>query len=321
MKKKGFLFIIPLVLILVSLWFTSGIYTLKSDGGERAVLTQFGRYVKTVEEAGLHWHLPYPIQKVEIVKCDVLRTIELGYRSNQGGSGNTNSSYNVVPEEALMITGDENLVNTESVIQFRIVNVKDYVFNVNNTLDTLKMAAESSVRRVVANHKLDDVLTDQKDIIQFEIKEDLQNICDEYAMGISITNIQLQSVYAPLEVEEAFNDVIMAREDMNRYINEAKKEVNEIVPAAEAKVQEIMNEANAYKEKRISEAKGDVENFKQVYEKYMLGKEVTRIRMYLETMQEVLPKAKIYFMNDNGDTLRFLPLEGNNGSGSVKVDE
>lgn len=320
MKKKGFLFLIPLIVILVGFWLMSGIYTLKSDGGERAVLTQFGRYVKTVEEAGLHWHLPYPIQSVEIVKCDVLRTIELGYRTNQVGSGNVNSSFNVVPEEALMITGDENLVNAESVIQFKIVNVKDYVFNVSNALDTLKMAAESSVRRVVANHMLDDVLTDQKDIIQFEIKEDLQNICNEYELGISITNIQLQSVYAPLEVEEAFNDVIMAREDMNRYINEAKKEANEIVPAAEATVQEIMNEAIAYKEKRISEAKGDVENFKQVYDKYVLGKEVTRIRMYLETMQEVLPKAKIYFMNDNGDTLRFLPLEGND-SGSVKVDE
>lgn len=320
MKKKGFLFIIPLVLILVALWFVSGIYTLKSDGGERAVLTQFGRYVKTVDEAGLHWHLPYPIQSVEIVKCDILRTIELGYRSAQAGTGNANATYNIVPEEALMITGDENLVNAESVIQFRISNVKDYLFNVSDTLTTLKMAAESSVRRVVANHKLDDVLTDQKDIIQSKIKENLQEICNEYKMGITITNVQLQSVYAPKEVEDAFNDVIMAREDMNRYINEAKKEANEIVPAAEATVQEILNEANAYKEKRISEAKGDVENFKQVYERYVLGKEVTRIRMYLETMQEVLPKAKIYIMNDKGDTLRFLPLEGNNDSKSVNVD-
>lgn len=317
MKKIGLKLLIPVIVLIVGLWCLTGIYTLKSDGGERAVLTQFGRYYDTIEEAGLHWHLPYPIQRVEIVKTETLRTIELGFRTQEVGSNASTSSFNDVPQEALMITGDENLVNAETVIQYRISNVKDFVFNVNDVFNTLKMASESSVRRVVANHKLDDVLTDQKDIIQNEIKEDLQNICNEYEMGVTIKNVALQMVYAPVEVEEAFNDVIKAREDMNRFINEANREANEIVPAAEAKVQEMLNEANAYKEKRISEAKGDVENFKQVYENYVLGPKVTRIRMYLETMQEVLPKAKIYIMHDSGDTLRFLPLEG----GAVNVEE
>ncbi len=317
MKKIGLRLFIPLVVILVGIWCLTGVYTLKSDGGERAVLTQFGRYADTIEEAGLHWHLPYPIQKVEIVKTETLRTIELGFRTQDVGSNNSNSTFNEIPEEALMITGDENLVNAETVIQYRISNVRDFVFNVNDAFNTLKMASESSVRRVVANHKLDDVLTDQKDIIQSEIKEDLQNICNEYQMGISIKNVALQMVYAPVEVEDAFNDVIKAREDMNRFINEANRESNEIVPAAEARVQEILNEANAYKEKRISESKGDVENFTQVYKNFELGPEVTRIRMYFETMQEILPKAKIYIMNDSGNTLRFLPLEG----GTVNIGE
>lgn len=316
MKKLGLKLLIPLVAILAGIWCLTGVYTLKSDGGEKAVLTQFGRYVDTIEEAGLHWHLPYPIQKVEIVKTETLRTIELGFRTQNIGDNTTTSTFSDIPSEALMITGDESLVNAETVIQYRISNVKDFVFNVSDAIDTLKMAAESSVRRVVANHKLDDVLTDQKDIIQSEIKEDLQSICNEYQMGISIKNVALQAVYAPVEVEDAFNDVIKAREDMNRYINEAKREANEIVPAAEAKVQEMLNEANAYKEKRISEAKGDVENFTQVYKNYQLGPQVTRIRMYLETMQEVLPNAKIYIMNDSGNTLRFLPLEG-----GISVDE
>jgi membrane protease subunit HflK len=317
MKKLGLKLLIPLVVILVGIWCLTGVYTLKSDGGEKAVLTQFGRYVDTIEEAGLHWHLPYPIQKVEIVKTETLRTIELGFRTQNIGDNTTTSTFSDIPSEALMITGDESLVNAETVIQYRISNVKDFVFNVDDVFNTLKMAAESSVRRVVANHKLDNVLTDQKDKIQSEIKEDLQNICNEYQMGISIKNVALQAVYAPVEVEDAFNDVIKAREDMNRYINEAKKEANEIVPAAEARVQEILNEANAYKEKRISEAKGDVENFTQVYKNFELGPDVTRTRMYLETMQEVLPKAKIYIMNDSGNTLRFLPLEG----GTVNVGE
>lgn len=317
MKKIGLKLLIPLVVLLVGLWCLTGIYTLKTDGGERAVLTLFGRYVDTIEEAGLHWHLPYPIQNVEIVKTETLRTIELGFRTQNVGGSTSNSTFNEVPQEALMITGDENLVNAETVIQYRISNVKNFVFNVNDAFNTLKMSAESSVRRVVANHRLDDVLTDQKDIIQNEIKEDLQNTCNEYQLGVSIKNVALQMVYAPVEVEDAFNDVIKAREDMNRFINEANREANEIVPAAEAKVQEILNEANAYKEKRISEAKGDVENFSQVFKNYELGPDVTRIRMYLETMQEVLPKAKIYIMNDSGNTLRFLPLEG----GAINVEE
>lgn len=310
MKKLGLKYLIPVIVVIVGLWLLTGVYTIKSDGGERAVLTQFGQFVKTVEKAGLNWHLPYPIQAVEIIKGDVLRTLEMGYRTQQVGTNlGAKSSYVSVPEESLMITGDENLVHTESVIQFRIINVKDYVFNVDQALETLKMAAESSIRRVVANHKLNDVLTDQKDVIQMEIREDLQNICNGYKLGIDITKIALQAVYAPPEVQESFDDVIKAREDMSRFINEAQKKANEILPASEAKAQEILNEASAYKQKRIAESKGDVQNFKQVLAKYILGPEVTRTRMYLETMQEVLPKAKIYIMNDSGDTLRFLPLE------------
>lgn len=310
MKKLGLKYLIPILIVVIGLWFLTGFYTIKTDGGERGVLTRFGGYVKTVEEAGLRWHLPYPIENVEIVKCDVLRTLEIGYRTQQVGDVTQPSAYMSVPEESLMITGDENLVHTETVIQFRVNNAFDYAFNVDDALNTLKIAAESSIRRVVANHKLNDVLTDQKDIIQSEIREDLQNICNEYELGIDISKVALQSVYAPPEVEEAFNDVIKAREDMNRFINEAQKEANEIVPAAEAKAQEILNQANAYREKRIAEAKGDVENFKQVLANYVLGPQVTRTRMYLETMQEILPKARIFIMNDGGETLRFLPIDG-----------
>jgi len=313
MKKLGLKYFIPALLLVLGIWLMTGFYTLSTDGGEQAVILRFGRHVRTVEEAGLKWHLPYPIEKAEIVKCDVIRSLELGYRTQQTGGHQT--TYAAVPEESLMITGDENLVHTESVIQYRIKNVADYLFRVRQAPETLKIAAESSVRRVVANHELDHVLTDQKDAIQNEIREDLQAICDEYGLGVEIIKVALQDVYAPDEVADAFTDVIKAREDMNRYINEAQKQANEIVPAAEAKRQEILNEANAYKEKRIAEAKGDVENFRQVLARYSLGPEVTRTRMYLETMQEVLPKAKIYIMKDGGELMKFMPLDsGTQGS-------
>ena len=316
MKLFKVKYVMPIIIIIVVLANFSGIYTLKTESGEKAVLTRFGKYIKTVEEAGLHWHIPL-FEKVEIVKCDIVMSIELGYRS-QGLGDSHNPEYYSVPEESLMITGDENLVHAETAIQYRVSNAHDFVFNVENPIVDLKIAAESSVRRVVANHKLDDVLTDQKAMIQGEIREDLQNICNEYQLGIEITKVSLQAVYAPSEVQGAFEDVIKAREDMNRFINEAKKEANEILPAAEATASEMINKANAYKEKRISEARGDVENFKQILKNYSLGPKVTRSRMYLETMQKILPKAKIYIMNDNGDTMRFLPLEGNSASKVLK---
>ena len=280
--KKLHLSIVTLVLVLlavVGIWLASGFYTLKADGGEQAVVLRFGAYVRTDEQAGLKWHLPYPIETVEIIRADVVRTLEIGYRTDSVGGSNEQSRFSTIPEEALMITGDENLVNTETVIQYRIKNIHDFVFNVEDPISSLRIVSESAIRRIVAFYTLDDVLTDQKELIQSEIREDLQAICDIYGLGVDITKVALQAVYAPEEVTEAFDDVIKAREDKARYINEANKTSNEILPAAQGKAQEILNEAQSYKEKRTAEARGDVENFKQVYQRYVLGKEVTRTRM------------------------------------------
>jgi membrane protease subunit HflK len=312
--KKLHLSIVTLVLVLlvaIGLWLASGVYTLKADGGEQAVVLRFGQYVRTDEIAGLKWHMPYPIETVEIVKADVVRTLEIGYRTDSVGGSNTEQSrFTTIPEEALMITGDENLVNTETVIQYRIKNVHDFIFNVQEPLGSVRIVSESAIRRVVAAHTLDDVLTDQKEMIQSEIREDLQSICELYGLGVDITKVALQAVYAPEEVSDAFDDVIKAREDKARFINEANKTSNEILPAAQGKAQEILNEAQSYKEKRIAEARGDVENFKQVYQRYVLGKEVTRTRLYLEVMEQVLPGAKVYVMDEGGNTLKYLQLDG-----------
>ncbi len=310
MKKLSKSMFLLLILVIAGIWLASGIYTIKSDGGEQAVITRFGRFADIKTDAGLKWHLPAPIERHEIIKSDVLRSMEIGYITTSIGNTVRQSQTEAKPREALMITGDENLVNTETVIQYKISNVKDFLFNVEHPEQTLRIAAESSIRRVVANHTMDHVLTDQKEMIQSEILQDLQAICDLYQVGVRIHQVALQAVYAPKDVEEAFNDVIKAREDRSRYINEARKSRNEIVPAAEGKAAEMLNQANAYKEKRISEAKGDVENFSQVLKNYVLGKDVTRTRMYLETMQDVLPDAKIFIMDNDGNTLKFLPIDG-----------
>lgn len=310
MKKLSKSIILLLLLVIAGFWLGTGVYTLKADGGEQAVITRFGKFVRIETVAGLKWHWPAPIEKAEIIKSEERRSMTFGYSTVRAGDINRPAQYNTDPYEALMITGDENLVNTETVVQYQVANIKDYLFNVYNPENTLRSAAESSIRRVVANHTMDDVLTYQKELIQTEIKQDLQDVCNSYGLGIQINEVSLQAVYAPAEVEEAFNDVIKAREDKSRYINEANKSRNEIVPAAEGNAAEMLNEANAYKEKRIAEARGDVENFKQVLNNYELGKEVTRTRMYLETMREVLPNARIYIMDNDGNTLKFLPIDG-----------
>lgn len=309
MKKFSKSILLLLLLIVTGIWLGTGFYTLKSDGGEQAAITRFGKLIRVETEAGLKWHWPAPIEKAEIIKSDSLRSMTFGYSTVQAGDVGKQAQFRADPYEALMITGDENLVNTETVVQYRITNIKDYLFKVNNPEASLRMAAEASIRRAVASYTMDDVLTYQKELIQTEIKQELQEVCNFYGLGIHISEVSLQAVYAPAEVEEAFNDVLKAREDKNRYVNEANKSRNEIVPQAEGNAAEMLNEANAYKEKRIAEARGDVENFSQVLNNYELGKEVTRTRMYLETMREVLPSAKIYIMDSSDNILKFLPMD------------
>ena len=311
MSKNIFKYSLIFVLaVILGLWLLTGIYTIQS--GEEAVQLRFGQHIATIREPGLHWHIPAPVDRVEIVNVNEARRIEFGFKTVKEGSTKETAAYKGVPIQSLMITSDENLVNVETAIQYRITSIEDYLFNVDDQKGTLEIASESAIRRVVANHVLDDVLTDNKFGIQQEIKDDLQAICNSYEMGISITAVQLQDVNPPQEVDVAFKDVSNAREDKNSYINEAESYANEVIPKARGKAAEMLNQAEAFKEKRIAEAKGDVANFVQILEKYQLGKEVTKKRMYLETLEEVLPGIEKYIVDGGGNTIKFLPLEQSN---------
>jgi len=301
--------IIALFIILAALvWLSTGFYTVKS--GEEAVVLRFGKHNKTVSKAGLNWHLPAPIESVSKVNIMEVKRFEIGYKTLKEGSPYEYPVYgDVSAEESLMLTGDENLVHVEAAVQYKINNAVDYLFNVSNKDKTLKTAAESAIRRVVANHILDEVLTENRSEIQREIKEDLQEICNQYRMGIYIVDVSLQDVYPPEEVDQAFKDVANAREDRNSYINEAESYRNEVIPKARANAATMINNAMAYKEKRIAEAKGDVANFLQILEEYQRGKEVTRVRMYLEVMEEILPGIEKYIVGSDGNLIKFLPLE------------
>ena len=306
---------VTLIVIVLLIWLATGFYTVDSEGGEAAVVLRFGSHVSTVYDAGLHWHLPSPIETVEKERLKEIRTIELGYRTTKVGSASEYSEYQIVPSEARMLTQDENLVDVETVIQYEIVDIEAYVFNVDDQEGTMTISAESAIRRVVANHLLDEVLTDNKSTIQSEILTDLQATVDLYDMGVQINNVVLQDVAAPEEVDAAFKDVANAREDKASYINEAETYANEILPKARGNAAEAVNQAEAYKEKRISEAKGDVANFLAVLEKYELGEEVTRTRMYIETMEQILPGMSKYIVPADDGTIKFLPLDGSNVMG------
>lgn len=294
------------VLIAIGLVSSSGIYMLQD--GEKAVITRFGAYLKTEETGGLKWKVPFIDQRY-IVNTDQVRRLEFGYRTVEEGTSYSQARYEDIVGDSLMITGDENLVHVTASIQYSITSIRDYLFNVDDQQGTLQIVAVSAIRRSVANNTLNDVLTDNKSGIMQEIRTDLQAICDTYGLGVRIIEVALQDVNPPEEVDDAFKDITRAQLDKEAKINEATSYENKIIPEAKGQASRLISEAEAYREDRINRAKGDVANFEQIYSRYVNSKEVTRTRLYLETMAEVLKDAEIYITQEDGNTLKFLPLQ------------
>ncbi|MDN5305266.1 MAG: modulator of FtsH protease HflK [Fusobacteriaceae bacterium] len=292
MKKLGFLSVI----IVLALYLATGIYTVGPD--EKAVVLTFGKYTKE-SNPGLNWYFPAPIGKVIKVKTTKVYREEIGFRTIDPGPP---AKYQDKRTESLMLTGDENIVEIDFTVQYKINNVKKFLFNVKNQRKLVYDAAQASLRTVVGNTTLENILTVGKGEVQSQTQEKLQKLLDIYDSGISIVNIQLQDVQPPQEVLDAFKDVASAREDKVRYINEANGYSNDILPKARGEAEKLINEALAYKEKRIKEAEGDVARFLQLYEKYQLGKEVTKTRLYLETLEKVMPNVDKTIIDKNLDS-------------------
>lgn len=287
-----------IIAVIAIILIATNIYFLKSN--EEAVITLFGKHVRTEKEAGMKFKIPL-IEKKIIVDVAGIRRMEFGYRS---------TSNEDVLVEARMLTADENLVIADWTIMYKINDSYKYLFNVDEQESSLRTITEATYRRVVASHSLDDILTDKKETIQFEIRESLQKICDKYDFGISITAIQLQDAMPPDPVKAAFLEVASAKEDKNAKINEAKKYENEKLPVARGEAQQLLNLAEGYKQQRINEAKGDAARFLSIQKEYASNPDVTKTRLYLEAIKTILPQVKeIYIMNDNGEVLKFLPLD------------
>ena len=292
--------------IIVVIWLVSGIYIIRPD--EEGLVKRFGKYTYSTKP-GPHYHLPWPFESVSKVQITKVRRLEVGFRTISVGPP---ARYRAVPRESLMLTGDENIVDMQFIVQYKIKNAVNFQFNVKDAENTVKKAAEAAMRDVVGKNKIDDALTVGKYQMQQDTKKLLQVILDEYKTGISVEAVQFQDVHPPKEVVAAFKDVASAKEDKIRFVNEAEGYRNDILPKAKGKASQIVNEALAYKEAKIKRAEGDVSRFTQILKEYRKAKDVTKKRLYLEMMEEVLTGIGKVIIDGkhSGNILPLLPLKG-----------
>ncbi|WP_029898754.1 FtsH protease activity modulator HflK [Desulfohalovibrio reitneri] len=299
-----------IILLVIIVWALTGIYIVEPD--ETGVVLRFGEFSRYTT-SGPHYHLPYPIERVYTPKVTQVQSIEVGFRTPGRSTGNYNpSNARLVPDESLMLTGDENIINVQFIVQFKIKDAMNYLFNVVNPTETVHNAAEAAMREVIGKNKIDSALTAGKLQIQQECQLLLQEILDRYKVGLHVLSVQLQDVHPPDEVVDAFKDVASAREDRSRIINEAEAYSNDILPKARGQAAAIVNEAQAYKESEVLGAKAGAARFEAVLEEYVKAPDVTRKRYFIETMEDILSKdgAKKMILSDEAAkrALPYLPL-------------
>lgn len=293
-----------LAIVVVGLWVASGFYVV--DQSEQGVELRFGKF-QEVKPAGLRWHMPYPIELVEIVNVQQVRTVEVGYRTRDGASQLT-----LVPREALMLTADENIIDIQFAVQYNIRDPRDLLFKVSEPADqVVRQATESAVREIVGRSSMDFVITGGRAEIAFETRELLQTILDRYQTGITVRAVEMQNAQPPAEVKDAFDDAVRAREDEERLKNEAEAYANDIIPKSRGAAARIVQEAEAYKESVIATSQGEASRFLQVLEEYNLAPGVTRDRLYLEAMEEVLSRSTKLMVDQgsNSNNVMYLPLD------------
>lgn len=302
----------------VVLWLLSGIYIINPD--EQGIVLRFGKYVRTVEP-GPHYHLPFPIETVYKPQVTQVLRGEVGFRSLGQGKTFQQGQVRTMPQEASMLTGDENIVNVQFSVQYKIKDPVEYLFNVTNQAAVVRNAAEAAMREVIGKSQIDSALTDGKLKIQNDATELLQNILNRYEVGVQVIAVQLQDVHPPQDVIDAFKDVASAREDKSRIINEAEAYRNELLPVARGQAAEMINKAEAYKATRIQNAEGGAQRFLSVLTEYEKAKDVTKKRLYYEAMEDILTNAqeKIILPKGTADkVLPFLPLDQTRGTTAGK---
>jgi len=288
--------------IVVLVWLASGIYIV--DAGKQGVVLRFGAFSE-VTAPGPHWRIPYPVEQVEVVDVEQRRFVEIGYRSGAAGQ-----AVVAVPREALMLTEDENIVNIQLAVQYQVSDPRQYLFDVRDPDGVLKQVAESAIREVIGKSEMDFVLKEGRAQVVADIKSLMQKTLDAYKAGLLVSDVNLQDAQPPEEVQAAFSDAIKAREDKERLKNEAEAYSNDVIPRARGAAARQIQEANGYKESLIAKAEGEASRFSQLLGEYKKAPEVTRKRLYLETMESVLGKSsKVLVDSKNASNLMYLPID------------
>jgi len=294
------------LIILVIIWVASGLYRVLPD--EQGVVLRFGKFVNTTQP-GLNYHIPYPIETALTPKVTKVNRIDVGFRTGSD-TGFSSAGIADVPEESLMLTGDENIVNIDFSVFWVIKDAGKYLFKIQDPEGTVKAAAETAMREVIAKSRIQPILTEGRSQIEVETQEIIQDILDEYNSGIQITQVQTQKADPPDQVIDAFRDVQAARADMERSKNEAEGYANDVIPRARGEAAKILQAAEAYKKQVVARAEGEASRFISIYTEYALAKEVTQERMYLETMEKVLASIDKVIIEKNASSgvIPYLPL-------------
>lgn len=306
-KTSSFSFFLLILIVLAIYGGFNSYYTL--GNAEQAVIERFGEVTKIVDQAGLNFKIPF-IEKVYIVNTNEIRRIQYGFVVDSNPTKDSEASYSDVKEESIALTKGSYLVNIGAIIQYKITNAADYIYNVDDPKGTIRLAFESAVRRNLQNMELNDALVN-KDTIATQIIPDLVKKINQYNFGITITDVKFTDVLLPDEVQFAYDDVNNAKNEKTEFQSKAQQYENDKIPQARAKAYELVESAKGYSAETIAEAKGEVAKFNQVFEKYKTSKEITETRMYIETMNNILsktPNKYIIDLSDSSNTIKYLPL-------------
>lgn len=288
-----------IVIIVALIWVASGFYIV--DASQRGVVLRFGKYLEATQ-AGPRWHLPYPVETVEIVSLSQVRTVEVGYRENV---------KNKMLKESLMLTDDENIVDIQFAVQYFLKDPADYLFNNRSADENVRQAAETAIREVVGKSKMDFVLYEGREQVAAATTKLIQDILDRYKSGILVSKVTMQNAQPPEQVQAAFDDAVKAGQDRERQKNEGQAYANDVVPKAKGAAARLMQEAEGYKQRVIANAEGDASRFKQILVEYEKAPQVMRERMYIDMMQQIMTSSsKVLVDQKSGNgSLLYLPLD------------
>jgi modulator of FtsH protease HflK len=300
--EKPIVAILPIFGLIMLVWIATGFYIV--DQGSRGVVLRFGKHVETTMP-GPRWHMPFPVESATVVNMEQVRTIEIGYRSAEGGSSRSKEL-----RESLMLTDDENIIDLQFAVQYNLKNVEDTLFNNRSVDEAVRGIAETAIREVVGKSKLDFALYEGRDEVSVNTKKLMQEVLDRYKTGVNVVSVTMQNAQPPEQVQAAFEDAVKAKQDLERQKNEGQAYANDVIPKARGTASRLLQEAAGYKLRVENEAQGNVSRFNQIFAQYQRAPEVTRSRMYLDAQEQIMSSvSKVIVDQKNGNSLLYLPLD------------